>query len=234
MTVKNVVKKLIATIENSRYEEKQLLKFIKDFASVNSEILDVACGYGRNMMPILNQGYKIEGIDINKHIVEENKKRGLTCYNLEEFEKLNKKYDILIFSHIIEHFQPNELKGFLEHYFAYLKDGGYIIIATPLLTDFFYWDFDHIKPYHPVGINMVFGNDKAQVQYYSKYQLELKDLWFRKSAYRICNKKGVYIKTELSKLYLLFNLISMLFFRISKGFFGQTSGWMGIYKVKNK
>lgn len=104
MTVKNVVKKLIATIENSRYEEKQLLKFIKDFASVDSEILDVACGYGRNMMPILSRGYKIEGIDINKHIVEENKKRGLVCYNLEEFEKKSKKYDILIFSHIYRTF----------------------------------------------------------------------------------------------------------------------------------
>jgi len=60
-------------------------------------------------------------------------------------------------SHIIEHFAPHDLLPFIDSYLHRLQPGGRLIICTPLLTKNFYNDFDHVKPYQPVGIGMVFG-----------------------------------------------------------------------------
>lgn len=230
--IKKIFYKLIELITQDSYEENKMTEFMEKYNKSNVKILDVACGYGRNIKILKEKGYDVTGVDINENIISENRTKGLHCYSLSDFREINEKYDVLIFSHIIEHFQPNELKEFLESYLLYLKDGGKIIIATPLLTDFFYWDFDHIKPYHPVGIKMVFGDKKAQVQYYSKYKFELQDLWFRKSAYRISNKRGIYVKTAFSRIYFLGNLLSSLVFKFSNGNIGKVSGWMGIYKIQ--
>jgi predicted SAM-dependent methyltransferase len=64
-------------------------------------------------------------------------------------------------SHVIEHFSPKDLIPFLDDYLDRLKVGGRLVIAIPLLTPYFYDDFDHVKPYHPMGILMVFCADRA-------------------------------------------------------------------------
>lgn len=235
--MKNFFKKLYHRLNNylsSEDSEKSVILFFIRGVNIkrNFKILDVGCGYGRNMISIKEnlQGIDIDGVDANDNIVKVNKDKGLSCYTIEEFENIEKKYDLLIFSHIIEHFAPNELKMVLESYFARLKDDGHVIISTPLLWKGFYWDFDHIKPYHPIGINMVFGANNAQVQYYSKYKLELLDIRFRKTPYIVDYKKGIYIKDSLSKVWMVINLVNKLLFKCSCGIFGTTTAWMGLYK----
>lgn len=152
------------------------------------------------------------------------------CYTSREFTEINKTYDCLLFSHIVEHFSPEELKKFFEFYFKYLKDGGYIIIATPVLWKGFYWDFDHIKMYHPIGINMVFSGEKSQIQYYAKNKLTLIDLYFRRSPYMVHYKKGLYIKNRWSFLWNLFNRIYEVLFDYSFGYIGEVTGWIGVYR----
>lgn len=232
--VLKVVKHLSSDFLKSDCEEKNMLKFLKAaHLSSTSRILDVGCGYGRNMKLIKKHlGWEIEGVEINQHIVDENIKNGLRCCTVEEFQKRdsNEQYDCMIFSHIVEHFYPSDLKQFLEGYLKFLRVGGVIIVATPLLWKGFYWDFDHIKPYHPIGFNMVFGKDNAQVQYYGSVQLELQDIWFRKNPYQVHYCRGLYVKDWSSYICHAMNLLYAFLFKISFGVIGVTNGWMGMYK----
>lgn len=231
-----MIKKLYHFIDSkleNNAEQKCVLHFAQKVLDNNSSILDVGCGYGRNMKiikTIIRGGGVCEGVDINKSIVEINRKNGLICYTADEFKNIKKKYDCIIFSHIIEHFTPNELKDFFEYYLSYLTDGGHVIIATPILWEGFYWDFDHIKMYHPIGIGMIFGNKDAQVQYYSTVKLNLVDIWFRKNPYMVHYKKGLYVKNFYSKFYMCINLLYKIIFKVSFGFLGKTTGWVALYK----
>jgi 2-polyprenyl-3-methyl-5-hydroxy-6-metoxy-1,4-benzoquinol methylase len=234
--MKNILRKCYNYIDSSleyKGEEKQMIKFLKQIQlSTNQCILDVGCGYGRNMILVKENmpHLQIEGVDINPHIIETNRQNGLQCYTVEEFQQSKKQYDCIVFSHVVEHFMPEDLKGFLEGYLAHLKAGGHIIIATPVLWKGFYWDFDHIKMYHPIGINMVFGNESAQVQYYGKAHLILGDIWFRKTPYMVHYKRGLYVTDVWSKIWLIVNLLYKIVFKFSFSILGKTTGWMGLYK----
>lgn len=61
----------------------------------------------------------------------------------------NDFFDIIHCSHVIEHLQPQELYDTLVEMDRCLKPDGYIVISTPLMTDQFYDDLSHTKPYHP-------------------------------------------------------------------------------------
>lgn len=214
-------------------EEKNMRKFLQSMhLSAGSKILDIGCGYGRNMELIRTNvcGVNVEGVDVNSHIVQSNRDRGFQCYTPEEFEKLESQYDCMIFSHVIEHFAPEELKKFLDFYLSRLKNYGYVIIMTPVLWEGFYWDFDHVKMYHPVGIRMVFGRRSAQVQYYAENELILKDLWFRKSPFMVHYKRGLYLEDRWGNLWLTVNIFYRILFHCSFGSIGKTTGWMGIYR----
>lgn len=236
MSLVNLYKRIDKFFVND-LEEKQLISFIKRMDLTSDMcILDVGCGYGRNMRLLQGQtAAKIEGVDINPKIIEANIKDGLFCRTVDEF-KVNMDqntapcYDCMIFSHIIEHFMPEQLKQFLDYYLHFLKTGGYVIITTPLLWEGFYWDFDHIKVYHPIGIGMVFGDDTAQVQYYDKTRLKLLDIWFRRDAHRVHFRRGLYVKDWTTRWWSLFDLFYKMLFKISLGRIGITNGWMGFYQ----
>jgi SAM-dependent methyltransferase len=216
---------------NSDGESEKLLQMINKYAQVESKILDVGCGYGRNLELLLNAGYKNSlGVEINVEIVKHNMAHNLSCVTVEDFNQTLDKYDIILMSHVIEHFSPSDLKNFMDSYLDRLIPGGHLVIATPLLSDYFYDDFDHIKPYQPAGILAVFGEGKAQVQYYSRNKLELKDLWFRKSPYRLSFTKGLYLKTRFRRMHQIHSFISALIFHVTNKFLGKKDGWVGIFE----
>lgn len=195
-----------------------------------SKILDVGCGFGRNLAWLHAAGYAAVGVDVNPTAIASNRAQGLTCLQANEFEKSDEIYDIVLMSHVIEHFPPAELKEFLDNYLGRLKSGGKLIIATPLMSDYFYDDFDHVKPYQPVGISMVFGTGDAQVQYSSQNKLLLRDLWFRKSHFRISFSRARYLHSPGTVLLRLVDLLSVLVFLASGGRIGRTDGWIGVFE----
>lgn len=228
--MENILKKIINSIQDIRNEEKNLLKFISFLKlSPEQKILDIGCGYGRNLKLLYSHRFNVLGVDVNQDIVKANLDAGLKCMTVQEFEKTNNMYDVLLMSHIIEHFQSNELIKFIDTYLDRLKVGGYLIIATPLYSPYFYEDFDHVKPYHPTGINMVFGNNSAQVQYYSKNKIELLDIWFRKGPFKLNFSPGLYVR-KYSRIPMIINLMFAILFRLSFGLIARTDGWMGFYR----
>lgn len=232
-SVKNFLKKNYDKMITINHEEHIMSSILKSYINKNSKILEIGCGYGRVLKLISSNFENITGVDVNQKSIDNLKYQGYTVYNLDEFKKINEKYDVLILSHIIEHFNPNDLLKFLDNYLAYLKPNGYIIIATPLYTKYFYDDFDHIKPYQPIGLKMIFENKDSQVQYHSNFNLKMIDIYFRKSPFKITYNRYFFIKKDgiFSYYPYIINLLLSIIYKFSFKLISKTDGWIGIFKI---
>ena len=96
------------------------------------------------------------------------------------------------------------------------------------MSDSFYEDFDHIKPYSANSILSVFSGEDSQVQYYSKNNLQLLKLWFRMKPLRFNSHRNNFV----TALWLLqfANLGSAFLFFLTNKFIGKSDGWLGIFK----
>jgi SAM-dependent methyltransferase len=212
-------------------EPQKIMRFVTAAAQIcGPRVLDAGCGYGRYLKLIIGAGLNATGVEINPEIAAANRAAGLSCVTADEFEKTNEKYDMILMAHIIEHFAPKDLVHFMDTYLDHLKPGGRLIVATPLGSDYFYDDFDHIKPYQPIGLIMVFGESAAQVQYYARNQLALRDIWFRRSPLRISHARGRYLRTPGRFLLAALDLIAAAAYLLSGGLIGTTNGWVGVFE----
>ena len=231
MTLKHTVINFYTKLTFNQKEEIKFLQLVSNLElNKESKVLEVGCGYGR-ILKILNQNFDFHtlGVEKNEHIVSENNSKGINCISLSDYQKQDTEYDLIIMSHIIEHFQPDDLLTIMDSYLTRLKKGSHLIILTPLHSQYFYNDFDHIRPYQPAGLTMVFGGQNSQVQYYSKNQIKLVDLWFRRGPFRIEFARGLFLK-KYSKWPYIANLFFGVLFKLSFSLFGQTDGWIGVYQ----
>jgi len=225
------LRKLVDKIIHYDGEAEKIIFYVTDAAKTcGVRVLDAGCGYGRYLQPIINAGLKATGVEINSQIVSLNRSAGLPCLTVEEFKKSGEMYDVILMAHVIEHFPPKDLMQFMDDYLDRLKIGGRLIVATPLATSYFYDDFDHIKPYQPVGIAMVFGKTSAQVQYYSRNKLTLRDLWFRRSPLRISHTRGRYLRIPQRFILIAIDLLAAVAFALTGSLIGTANGWVGVYE----
>jgi SAM-dependent methyltransferase len=234
MGIKQRIQSIVAWVMSCDGETDKLLAMLRRHCDQNSRILDVGCGYGRNLRALRDAGFSnITGVEKNQKIVEFVRQDGYICFGLEDFAQSSESFDVILMSHVIEHFSPEDLLIFMDAYLDRLVPKGRLLIATPLLGDCFYDDFDHVKPYLPTGILHVFGQSAAQVQFYSRNRLELCDLWFRRGYHKFVNYRSAYLKTPMTLPLQVLNLLSALFFRASFGRVGKVDGWIGIFKKFN-
>ena len=193
-------------------------------------LLEVGCGYGRYLRPLDERGIEAVGVDVNPEIVRKNRSAGLKSVLPEEFEGSRQRVRVMLMSHVIEHFAPRELLEFLDRWLDHLEEGGELVIATPVMSAHFYEDFDHVKPYYPDGLKMVFGGSGAQVQYWSRHRLELVELVFRRSPWRATLSQALYRGGPAAWPVHLANLLAALAFRLSFGLLGRKTGWIGRFR----
>jgi 2-polyprenyl-3-methyl-5-hydroxy-6-metoxy-1,4-benzoquinol methylase len=97
---------------------------------IEAPTLEVGCGIGRvlNFAPD-----RLEGVDHNRHSVEACKKLGLTAFYTEDFLDTHsaKQYRALLFSHILEHMNPDQAREILKTYLPHLEVGGRVIMICP-------------------------------------------------------------------------------------------------------
>jgi len=214
-------------------KEASVLRAFAEYAcgsTMNRRILDVGCGYGRNIKMLGAAGFDVLGVDVNEHIVNANRAAGLQCMTTADFLRSDEIFDLVVMSHVIEHFEPADLVVFIDGYLDRLRPGGHLLIATPLYSSNFFDDFDHIRPYQPIGLMMVFGRDQAQVQYYARNQIELRDIWFRRSPWRWNFVRSRYMTSPLTRFLQLTEFASAIVFRVSFGLFGRPDGWVGLFR----
>ena len=233
MTIKNFIREL----QVYRDEEKKILDFVAHASGSRKNsadlILDVGCGFGRNLKLLKDAGFNVLGVEVNPVTVAANRAAGLPCCTPDELDrelqKRGQKVSGLLFSHVIEHFAPEPLLAFMNAYLEKLATGGWVVIATPLMSKTFFDDFDHVRPYPPESLELVFcGGDSKQMQYGSKHRLVLQDLWFRKVPWRWKFVASHYTKRGL-RLAAWVNLLCVLIFRLSGSRLGRKDAWVGRY-----
>jgi len=225
-----VAKRTYLALMTDNRELERVFGFVQRASGSTGKLLDIGCGFGRNLRGLRARGIDAVGVEINPDIVRSVVSSGLPCKTVEEFGRETTTFDVLLMSHVIEHFAPRDLLGFLDGYLDRLKLGGHLVIATPLMSNNFYDDFDHVRPYQPLGLLMVFGSTGAQVQYYARNCLELRDIWFRRGPWRLNNSRLRFATGRLRHLAQIIDVALVLLFRASFGLFGRTDGWVGLFR----
>jgi SAM-dependent methyltransferase len=211
-------------------DKKNLKKFLLE-QNKDIKILDVGCGIGENIELIESWGYKnIYGTDIAPLMIEECKLKNLNAVLDKELTENN--FDLILFSHVIEHIDYPNIVNFFEHYFSKIKKNGKIIIITPCLYNGFYNDIDHIKPYYPNGLLNCFSEKKMSRSYHSKFNLQLIDIHFRKEIIAAFDIRSGYINTLSNKLIVKFRRVSLRLLNfILFGSLSKTTGYAAMFSV---
>jgi SAM-dependent methyltransferase len=211
-------------------EEKKFRKILKPL-SRELNVLDVGCGLGKKYQLLESLGFaRILGVDKNPDLVRRNVDEGRKVVTPAEFHRSHgdTKFDLILMSHLIEHFQWNELLPFLETYLDHLEDNGFLLIVSPVSHTSFYSDFDHVKPFLPDSIRNIFG-PMEQVQVRPRHRLELIDLRFRRVPLNLVFCRSFYVDSA-NKLPRLFNKLMTILFRLSFNGIAKTTGWLGLFR----
>ncbi len=119
----------------------------------------------------------------------------------------------------------------MNYYLDRLKPGEHLIIAIPIVKKYPYEDFDHIRPYGPLGIEMIFGPTGVKLQYASRNTIKLIDLKHKKKYfYRFTNIRELYLKTPKRIFILYLGMLSAILFKLSGGILGKKDGWIRLYQ----
>ena len=117
-----------------------ILPFIQEFKPITktTQVLEVGCGYGGNLLPFLELGCQITGVDIReksiedaKKLLEADKRDNLTLIasDIYKTEGLENKFDIIFMKDTLEHIPDQE--KFIPLLKTFLKDDGIIFQGFP-------------------------------------------------------------------------------------------------------
>ncbi len=117
------------------YKNKNYAKeteFLKNFIHQDDKIIDIGCGTGLHAFLLQKSGFKVDGLDLNKEMLDIAKTRissNLYLQNLLDIN-INQKYDVIISMFaVINHLKDTqELEKALMNLKNILTDGGKIII----------------------------------------------------------------------------------------------------------
>ena len=215
----------------NRIDEKYIRRIFSQNFKTDAKILDIGCGVGENLGLLRGLGFSnVIGVDISRHMVECSNKLGYKAFLPEEL--IENEFDVLLFSHVIEHLGYPEIVHFLEYYFSKAKKISHIVIVTPTLHEAFFNDIDHIKPYFPDGLVMLFSESKISKQYSSNFSLTLEDVYFRKESLIPYHLRCKYSKLLFDKLF--FKLLSKFYIflkLITFGILSKVTGYSALFKL---
>jgi 2-polyprenyl-3-methyl-5-hydroxy-6-metoxy-1,4-benzoquinol methylase len=197
-------------------------------------VLDVGCGYGRNLQLLRDLGCRVKGVDVNQGGIDALRAAGHDCVRPEELGPTTPEYDVILMAHVIEHFTPEALLTMMDGYLDRLKPGGRLVVLTPLMSPYFYDDFDHVKPYHPTGLLMAFGTADAQIQYQSRNRILLEDIWFRRTHFKRTFSRAMLLSAPARHIGTMMELVSVLLFRVSGYRIGRKDAWMGVFRKSQR
>ena len=119
---------------------KYILPFIERHKKLdeNTKVLEIGCGFGGNLVPFLEKGCQVTGVDILEHSIDVAKKEldaentpnlELIACDIYEVKGLENKFDVIFMKDTLEHI-PNQEK-FVPMMKTFLKDDGVIFQGFP-------------------------------------------------------------------------------------------------------
>lgn len=126
-------KKVVKIYNNDNfYEINKINPILKRVISPvqNKTALDIGCGTGMNSSFMLENGYSVTGIDINREAMKAANKRGVSTIiqDIRYFE-WNKNYDLITLFYMLQHMQVEDAEEVLNKAIEHLEDNGLVIIA---------------------------------------------------------------------------------------------------------
>ena len=131
----------------SQYKRGQkIYSFVKDRFrhKKNISVLEVGCGAGGILKIFEEKGHYVKGIDLNEEYLDYGRNQyrlNLTNQNLFQIE--NEEYDLIIYSHVLEHLsEPSEHLQFVK---KLLSKDGLLYIEVPGIKRSFQIYFDILR-----------------------------------------------------------------------------------------
>ena len=116
--------------KNKNYHKET--EFLKSFINQDDKIIDIGCGTGLHASLLQQNGFQVDGLDLNKEMLDIAKTRVYSNLYLQDVLdiSLNQKYDIIISMFaVLNHLKDTqELEKALMNLKNILTDGGKIII----------------------------------------------------------------------------------------------------------
>ncbi len=108
-------------------------KIHKNVPQISKKILDIGCNHGVQLIPYVNLGWNVYGIDLNKHAIEDCKKylpeANFLVSTIEDVWFPDNMFDKIQTFHVLEHvYDP---KSFLEKCYKILNENWEIEIRIP-------------------------------------------------------------------------------------------------------
>lgn len=109
---------------------KRWLSDIKPYIKKKGNALDIGCASGDFPEILREEGWEVEGIELDPAMFEELNRKNITFFPdvFEKFET-SKKYDLITLFDVMEHLP--DIHGSLEHLKKILSEDGVIAILTP-------------------------------------------------------------------------------------------------------
>lgn len=122
-------------------DREPFYELFSPYISKGQKILDIGAGDGSFSRYF--HGYDV--INVDNHPINNTIK--WVCPEPLPFDDYS--FDAINCSHFVEHLHPNELYSLLLEMDRILKIDGKICISAPMISDLFYNDLSHVRPYHP-------------------------------------------------------------------------------------
>ena len=143
-------------INSDSYAAYKIPIYISNILPDNKEcsILDIGCGFGQMLLSLRTKGYNnLTGIDISGEAVEFCHQNNLNVEMVTDITdhtvQANKKYDLIIMSHVLEHIPKEKVIDILRYIKSnLLKTGGAFLLMVPNAQSntgayWMYEDFTH-------------------------------------------------------------------------------------------
>jgi 2-polyprenyl-3-methyl-5-hydroxy-6-metoxy-1,4-benzoquinol methylase len=128
-TTRGIVNKLYHIVRKKNTKDK--LKLVNRLSTPGADLLDVGCGTGYFLSVCKQDGWKVEGVELNDlaRTTAETRIYQPVFHSLDVLALTGKKFDVITLWHVFEHlFDINNTFNQLKHL---LKPGGRLILALP-------------------------------------------------------------------------------------------------------
>ncbi len=122
---KNPEERFISQFNSAKYK----FDIIKRYMNIDKtkSVLEIGCGAGGILSFFQSKKCEVIGVDYENDHLEYARKKNITTYS--NYEKINKKFDIIILSHVLEHLV--HVDSILDICKKFIKKDGLIYVEVP-------------------------------------------------------------------------------------------------------
>ena len=130
--------------EQANTAREYYLNYIQSYLPLahKTQVLEIGCGEGGNLLPFAEAGCSVTGIDISQGRIDEAKtffaefhQQGtFVCQDftlIQEPKTEGEHFDIILVHDVIEHIEPSRKRAFLRRVKSFLKENGLVFFGFP-------------------------------------------------------------------------------------------------------